>query len=218
MKGLLLSISLLTGGFAATYDGVQNQVKDYYHMATQKLGFEETQEYGGFGMHGGMNRLFIDEEMKQFMDYQIELIEAYDFSAMTAEEIREAQSQMNQLLDQKAIELGLDLPDFGAGFRPGMMYGYASDEQTELMYYMHNLMFSYDWASMSEEETINARETIDSLVEDKANELGLDYYGYGDYMGGFMNGYGSNSRFYGSCHGSYNNYRRNTSYRSSRGF
>ncbi len=210
MKGLLLTITLLTGGITTSMENTRVSIEGYYHRAVEYMGFDNPLESRGVGTHG----MYVTEEMEEFMDYQIELVASYDFLTMTQEELVFAKEEIDRLLNQKAIDLGIDNPILGAGFGSSMMYRLTSTDQTEFMYFMHELMNSYDWLEMTETETIEARNIIETKLAEKASELGIEYYGYETNMAAYGNGISNDFR--GNCHGSYTGNGYSTGYNSSR--
>lgn len=66
--------------------------------------------------HDVFDQLINREVMGEIVAYGKELFATYDFSTMTEEEIEVAKAEIQALLEVKAAELGVTLPEKGLGF------------------------------------------------------------------------------------------------------
>ncbi|QVK20669.1 hypothetical protein KHQ82_10225 [Mycoplasmatota bacterium] len=169
MKGLLLALSLAGGAFTATNEDVQ----DYVQGAFQ-----------GQGRH--VEVMNITEEMQELLNYRIDLYQEYDWENMTEEEVITAREEIHALVEAKAEELGIELPLFeGYGYNNGYCgegnqkggFGQRfelTDEMVALREYYNEVRANYDFENMTDEEVAAAREEIHQLVQEKAEELGVE--------------------------------------------
>ncbi|XMB86563.1 hypothetical protein RJG79_01915 [Mycoplasmatota bacterium WC44] len=172
MKILLIAFALGSGSIAATNDNVQNFAKETYHGITESVGHR-------FAKHGN-----ITEEMQELINYKIDLIQSYDFENMTDEEIIVAKEEIRVLVEQKALELGVELPEEKGFFgrRRGMGFD-LTEEMIQMKDYCLELMAEYDFEDMTDEEIEAVKEEIRLLVEEKAAELGIELPDYKGFFG-----------------------------------
>ena len=108
-------------------------------------------------------------EVNELHAYAKELIAIYDFENMTEEEIAIAKAEINALVQAKADELGLTLKvdhDVFSQFVDRELMG-------EVVAYAKELIATYDFENMTEEEIAIAKAEIQALIEAKADELGV---------------------------------------------
>lgn len=108
-------------------------------------------------------------EVNELHAYVNELLEGYDVTDLTEEEIAALQAEINALVQAKADELGLTLKedhDVFSQFVDRELMG-------EVVAYAKELIATYDFENMTEEEIAIAKAEIQTLIEAKAAELGV---------------------------------------------
>lgn len=197
MKIIIIMFTMITGFF--TVDSIKNDEVDF--------GF-------GHGMYGGMFGNDGDHENYfELHNYLRELYYDFDFDEMTDSEKDEAMLEFVELAKMKSDELGLEFSDeylemygFMGEYGFGGMMSYSEEDSElylELMEYSKTLHAEYDWDNMDDEAKLASLEEYQSLLSDKADELGIDLYGHNYGMMG--RGFGSRSSYsnngsFGSCH------------------
>lgn len=178
MKIILILIISISGYF--TFDSIVKEDKIEAHPYWS----DEDKDYEDRYIHKH------NEEMFELMEYKHELFDNYDWDTMTDAEVELAWMEIEELLVEKAEELGIDYENYGYGRHFGFMRGrYYSGDMNEYMEYKFDLINSYDWDTMTEQETTEAKTEIEKLLAQKKAELDLeDSY------------YGSRRRGYGPCH------------------
>jgi|GEM_PF-4674207 len=147
MKGLILALTFAGGIFGASND----QVQDFAKGAFDK-------------MRGHQQVMDITEEQQELLNYRIDLYQEYDWDNMVAEEVILAKAEIRVLVEEKALELGVELPEKAE----------LSEEQIAIREYYHELLTGYDWANLTEEELEAARAEVKELMTIKAEELGIE--------------------------------------------
>lgn len=108
-------------------------------------------------------------EVNEFHAYVKELLEVYDVTDLTEEEIAALKAEINALVQAKANELGLTLKEDHDVFSKFV----NSELMDEVVAYAKELIASYDFTTMTEEEIAAAKAEIQALIEAKATELGV---------------------------------------------
>lgn len=108
-------------------------------------------------------------EVNELHAYVNELLEGYDVTDLTEEEIAALQAEINALVKAKADELGLTLNEDHDVFSQFV----NRELMGEVVAYAKELIASYDFKTMSEEEIAVAKAEIQALIEAKAAELGV---------------------------------------------
>ncbi len=108
-------------------------------------------------------------EVNELHAYVNELLEGYDVTDLTEEEIATLQAEINALVQAKADELGLTLKEDHDVFSQFV----NRELMGEVVAYAKELISTYDFKSMTEEEIAIAKAEIQTLIEAKAAELGV---------------------------------------------
>lgn len=180
---IVLSLILAVSGYFTIDSMMDNPMEahPYTEYTEEDTNKETTYGYWHEKMHDGTTW--------EFMEYKHELIESYDWVNMTEEEIELAKIEIEVLLNAKAEELGIDFSNYYSWNHMGSFgHMYQNDDYYEYMIYKKELVASYNWDELDEIETEIAKQEIELLLLDKAEELGLETeiekpYGYGNRIG-----------------------------------
>jgi hypothetical protein len=108
-------------------------------------------------------------EVNEFHAYINELLEDYDVADLTEDQVAVLQAEINALVQAKADELGITLDADHDVFNQWM----NRELMGEIVAYGKELIATYDFSTMTEEEIAEAKVEIQGLLEAKALELGV---------------------------------------------